>query len=199
MLIARQRATGFSLIELVITITIFSILMGAFIPSVSTWLSNSKARNSAESFQNAIRLAQAEAIRRGRITLLARTNVDPDVTATPATDGANWYIRIQPLSNSAETATLFQGTSIAKGLGVSIAGSESLLCFNSQGRLTSISSGSTGLSTACSAPTDANTPITFTFSRSGADRSYEVLVYLGGKVRMCDANKSLSDAPDGCP
>jgi len=42
--------------------------------------------------------------------------------------------------------------------------------------------------------------VVFQVSRdTGASRYFEVLVYAGGRVRMCDAAKTISSAdPDGC-
>jgi type IV fimbrial biogenesis protein FimT len=71
-----------------------------------------------------------------------------------------------------------------------------LTCFNSTGR--QVSNTATGLGVDCTAPASATTPSAFNVTKTGADRSLRVQVYLGGQIRMCDINKSISSSPDGC-
>ncbi len=58
------RMLGFSLIELMITIVIFSIAMAYGIPGYRTWTQNTQIRNAAESIQNGMMRARAEAVKR---------------------------------------------------------------------------------------------------------------------------------------
>jgi len=55
---------GFSLIELMITISIFLILIMIAGPMYADFMGNSQIRNASESLLSGIRLAQAEAVRR---------------------------------------------------------------------------------------------------------------------------------------
>lgn len=55
---------GFSLIELLIGIVIMGILLSLAIPSFQTWLQNTQIRNAAESIQNGLQRARAEAVGR---------------------------------------------------------------------------------------------------------------------------------------
>jgi type IV fimbrial biogenesis protein FimT len=190
-------ARGFSLIELMIIIVVMSILALAAIPSFSTWLANSRVRTVAEALQNDLRRAQAEAIKRGRQTGFVLTAATPALSATPASSGPNWYIQSLPLTSSAETVSsenFAGGAALGTQYSVSISGGTAALCFNSFGRL--VSNSSTGLGVSCTAPTES---VTYTLTTTGADRTLAVQVYVGGKVRMCDPNKTLSlSNPDGC-
>ena len=61
-----KRRHGFTLVELMVTISLLAILLALAAPSFSTWIRNAQVRTVSDSLQNGIRLAQAEAIRRHR-------------------------------------------------------------------------------------------------------------------------------------
>ncbi|MBS0449404.1 MAG: GspH/FimT family pseudopilin [Proteobacteria bacterium] len=199
-----RRARGFTLIELATVVTVAALLMTAAIPAIASWLGNARARTVAEMLQNDLRLAQVEALRRNRQTVFALTSSTPAWNTTPAQNGTDWYVRAQPMLNSTETASsasFVTGTNYGNQAGVTISG-PALSCFNSMGQLTSVDSASTGLGVGCNTAdaTDPTKPVSYVVSKTGADRSYKVMVYLGGRVRMCDMSKTLSSTnPDGCP
>ncbi|MDZ4212040.1 MAG: prepilin-type N-terminal cleavage/methylation domain-containing protein, partial [Methylotenera sp.] len=57
---------GFSLIELMVAVSVLGITLAYAMPSFSTWIQDSKTRTIAESLQNGIRIAQVEAVNKGR-------------------------------------------------------------------------------------------------------------------------------------
>ena len=59
---------GFTLIELVIAITILGILTVLGIPSFTEWIHNTQVRNAAEASLNALQVARSEAVRRNGFT-----------------------------------------------------------------------------------------------------------------------------------
>lgn len=191
-------ARGFTLIELVVVIALLALLMMAAVPAVGSWIANARVRSTAEALQNSLRVAQQEALRRNRRTVFALTKAAPDWNAAPEANAANWYVRAQPLGGSAETAShalsLVTGHQTGSQSGVSLKG-PALLCFNAMGQQVSAAAADTGLNTAC----NTDNPVVYTVSHAKADRSLKVLVYLGGRVRMCDAAKNEATAPDGCP
>lgn len=194
----RRRHGGFTIIELLVVISVVAILSLTAVPSIGNWISNASVRNVAESLQNDLRRAQAEAVRGSRSTVFALTTAVPAYNATPAANGTNWYVRNQPLAGSDETATsesLVTSSREATRRGVTITG-PALTCFGALGQLITVADSATGLSTACNA---AN-PITYTVAHTSANRALNVLVYVGGRVFMCDAAKTQSSTnPDGCP
>ena len=119
MLISKHR--GYTLIELMITLTLFGILLAAAIPAFSTWTANARVRSVAESIQNGLRLAQTEAVRRNRQTVFALTNATPAAGAALAANGSNWFIQTLPLV-AGDPAAFVQGGTFAKQSGVNIAG-----------------------------------------------------------------------------
>lgn len=199
MLTGKRPLRGFTLIEIVITLALLALLLMAAVPAFSAWVAGAKVRSVAEVLQNGLRLAQSEATTRSRQVVFALTDSTPALTATPAQNGSNWYARVLPLTDSSETADsddYVSGGTFATQAGVTVTG-PALVCFNSLGR--QVSNTATGLGSDCTAPTSAVEPVVYTVSRTGADRSLKVQVYLGGKIRMCDAAKTLSaGAPDGC-
>lgn len=196
------RPYGFSLIELMITVALLSLLMLVAAPAMATWIADSRVRTVAESLQNALRLAQSQAMHRNRLSVFALTSAQPAWNAPPIKNGSNWYVQVQPLASSDEvtnaTAADFfvQGNAFATQSGVSIAG-PSLLCFGPLGQQTAVDAGSTTLGVAC---TKAD-PTVYTVSNPSKtnSRTLKVFAYVGGRVRMCDPSKTLSsDHPDGC-
>lgn len=80
-IVPRARVTGkhgFSLVELMVTLTVAAILLGIGIPSFSTLITNQRLGTAASDFLNAINLARSEAIQRS-----ARVDLVP-------ADGRNW-------------------------------------------------------------------------------------------------------------
>jgi type IV fimbrial biogenesis protein FimT len=192
------RQAGFSLVELMITVAVFALLMMAAVPSFQAWIAGARVRSVAESLQNSLRMSQTEAVRRSRQTSFVLTNAQPALDAAPAGNGSNWYARVLPQTagEAANENDFIVGETFARQSGVTVTG-PALLCFNSMGRL--VSNGATGLGEDCVAPASAIEPVVYRISTLGADRELLVQAYLGGKIRMCDAAKKLTDGkPDGC-
>jgi type IV fimbrial biogenesis protein FimT len=190
---------GFSIIELMVTVTLIAILLVMTIPAYGTWTADAHVRAAAESLTNAIRLTQSTAVARGRTSLFALTaDSQPSINSTPAAYSPNWFAMLNVLGGSDETkASLGLILKSTEGTQhqVTVTG-PAMVCFNALGRQTSLAASATSLSTACTAAD----PVVFQVARnSGASRAFHVLVYSGGRVRMCDAAKTLSSAnPDGC-
>lgn len=188
------RETGFTLIEMMVTIALFSILAMLAVPSFNTWVSNTKVRTVTDSLQNGLRFAQAEAVRRSRPTVFSLTNsTAPEVSLKAAENGSNWSINVSKSSLDAASVFVQSGVLSDVGSGVTIKG-PAAICFNSMGRL--IPNEDTGVD---SATCDTDTPPAYEINMTGADRRLKVMVALGGQVRMCDPARKLADSPDGCP
>ena len=70
-----RSSQGFTLIELMIVVTLLALMMMLAAPSISIWLQNLKVRNVGESIVNGLQLARMEAIRRNtRVVVCSSTN-----------------------------------------------------------------------------------------------------------------------------
>lgn len=188
-------ARGFTLIELMVTVSLLSILMALAFPAMSEWVRNSRIRTVADTLQNGLRLAQTEALRRSRQTVFSLTaDTTPANGLTAVANGANWSVNFVPLlTGEATDPTFIEGGGLT-GLApdVQITG-PATLCFNSLGRIVDNPTPGTGV--ACNAAAAA-----YDITIPNADRPLRVLVALGGQVRLCDPAKTLSNThPDGCP
>ncbi len=190
-------ARGFTLIELMVTISLLALLLGLAAPSFSLWTQNARVRTISDALQNGTRLAQTEAVRRNRQVVFFLSN-DAGCTAStaPAANGAFWAIRSVPLTAGDTAETVQCGNLSDSAPDVAIAG-PTAICFNSMGR--QVANASPGAGTA-TCTLDASGLSTYDVSAVRSDRPLRVLVTLGGQVRQCDPARVLSaTAPDGCP
>lgn len=187
-------ARGFSLIELMLTLSVMTVLTLLATPSLTTWMANNRVRATAEALRNALHQAQGEAIERSRHTAFVLTAAIPALAAAPAANAQNWYLQTLPLTGSDEIhGNFLRGDTVAQGLAVTLMG-PALICFNSLGRLAA--KRATGLGIDCIIPTRF---VTYNLTAKRADRPLRIEVYLGGKVRLCDPARTLSTTyPDGC-
>lgn len=194
---APRRQRGFTLIELMVTISLLAILLGLAAPAFSVWTRNAQVRTVSDALQSGARLAQTEAVRRNRQVVFFLTN-DAACTAStaPAANGAFWVIRTVPLTAGDPAVTVQCGNLSDRAADVTIAG-PTAICFNSMGRQTANASPGAGTATCTLAAAGVNT---YDLASTGSDRPLRVLVALGGQVRQCDPARVLSaTAPDGCP
>ncbi len=188
---------GFSLIELIVGMVILGVLLSLAIPGFSNWLRNARVRTAAESVQNGLQLARAEAVRRNttvRFSLVSTTDDSCDVIP----EGPSWVISLDdPKGKCATPASddvaprIIQSRSGAEGsAATTLVSGQSSFVFNSLGRLTTpadsvVFSSATG--EACLAD-------------GGPIRCLRVVVSIGGQIRMCDPDPKLSpNHTQACP
>ena len=194
----RARNRGFTLIELMVTITLLGILLGLAAPSFSLWMRNARVRTVSDALQTGARLAQSEAVRFNRqVAFFLTDNSACNATTNAVANGAFWAIRTIPLTAGEVVQTVQCGTLADSAPGVTITG-PTAICFNSAGRQTANASPGVG-GTACAL--DATGVSQYDVAGAGAEtRPLRVLVSMGGQVRQCDPARTLSaTAPDGCP
>ncbi|SOD26547.1 type IV fimbrial biogenesis protein FimT [Variovorax sp. YR752] len=191
-----RRTSGFTLIELMVTIVLLAILTMLAMPSFMTWINNNKIRTVSDSLQNGLRFAQSEALRRSRPMVFSLTNSSaPQTSLTAVANGSNWSINVSKSSLDANNVFVQAGVLTDVASGVQITG-PAAICFNAMGRVVANTDTDVNGASCDTASVLQTYDVTLT---PGADRPLRVLVALGGQIRMCDPARKLSDSPDGCP
>ena len=164
-----------------VAITVFGLIAAYAIPSFSSWIQDSKTRTITESLQNGIRLAQTEAVNKGRQVAFFVTNVQPSAAAAATTTGSNWGVRVV-VPTQADTDGYLQGAVLnGEGGSVLVTAEVAEIRFNSIGRLANSAS-----------------QVSYDITNSKGTRPLRVVVSSAGSVRMCDPAKSIATAADGC-
>lgn len=202
MLNARHR--GFSLIELLVAVSVLAILMAMAIPNFTTWIRNARVRTVAESLQSSLRLAQTEAQRRSQSVVLFRTtSKECDPAATADANGMQWQLRSVPnplMTDAADNPVAIQcGVLTDVSTGVELTAPRGLtapvaICFAADGRQTTLTNPAS-IGQDCTAGAAAYL-IKLTADNT-ENRPLRLDVSLSGSVRMCDPGKP-STAPDSC-
>lgn len=189
---------GFSLVELMIAITILTILMVLGFPSYQEWIRNSGIRNAAESIQNGLRLARNEASQRGttvRFELTTAGKADWTVCLLPSTAtvcAGGTTIQVFAASGGAANAQITASTAVSDtaplAFSTALTGTSAAnsgVTYNALGRPTAYGTGS--LLRIDASSTMANS------------RRLDTTVSAGGMVQMCDAQITFSaTSPQGC-
>ena len=83
----QMRSSGFTLIELMVTIAVLAIIVGIAAPSISTQLANQRVKSTTATLANALKEAKAESIiRRQNLTLSYNNTSTPKVITITAPD-----------------------------------------------------------------------------------------------------------------
>lgn len=163
---------GFTLVELLIALSVLGVLVFLALPSYRTWIQNTHVRTMSDALLSGLQLARAEAVKRnGPVTFTLNGS---DWTVTDST-GATIQSRLgsEGSSNAVVTVTPAGTTAIGfNGLGRSTAGTTVRF--------------------------DVTNPTGGTCQADGGTmRCLRVEVQPGGQVRMCDPKLAATD-PMGC-
>lgn len=192
MLMRRQiRERGFTIVELLVTITVLGIVLMLGLPNISAWLQNTQIRNSADAMVSGLQFARAEALRRNRPV---RFNlVDTlDASCSLATAGPHWVVSMTDPSSNCDVEASFtvdppfilQKRSSQEGSqNAAITATASSVAFNGLG------SAGGSLQIGVSNPNGGACQ-----SAAGPMRCLQVNVSASGSVRMCDP--AVSDVAD---
>jgi type IV fimbrial biogenesis protein FimT len=200
MLSMRHSSAGFSIIELMIGLTVLGILIMVGLPSLATWLQNTQIRTAAESMQSGLQLARAEALRRNTTVRFQLTTTLAAGCALSAT-GTNWVVsqadptgacQVDPSDTTApQIIQKKAGTEGATNAVITATGGSSVT-FNGLGRVVGA---------------NPITRVDITNTKGGACktsggeepmRCLRVTVSTAGQVRMCDPSVTDVTDPRAC-
>ena len=95
-----RAGSGFSLIELMVTLAVLGTLLLAVTPLVRDWMLDTEIRNAAESISTGLSKARAEAVRRNEPVLFSLVSNDSpgtlDNTCTLSARSASWVVSLDP-------------------------------------------------------------------------------------------------------
>jgi type IV fimbrial biogenesis protein FimT len=189
-------ARGFTIVELMVALTIVGIVMTVGTPLIATMIQNSKLSSATKSYAVGIQTARTEAIRMNRPVDFVLTDSSVAAGVSGSANGKNWIVRW----SDSGTPTLVEGKSIADGAGqqgansVTIVGAvtaptggsfSGVLTFNGFG---AVNSGETVAldirNPAGGACADANGPM----------RCQRIQVRPGGQINVCDPKAAAGDS-----
>ncbi len=188
-----QRAAGFTLVEMMVTVVLIGILAMFAYPSFSQFIQNGQVRASAESLMSGLQLARAESIRRNDMVEFRLLNT---VRGEAVAGGTDWSV----LAALPETPTVFDQVVQTRHEDAS----------NSIAR-----AGVANTTGAASAVAGAGLPATIAFTGLGRlsiatsvrqidvtgpsqARPLRIVLDPGGDIRLCDPALSLASNPQGC-
>ncbi len=179
---AQGRARGFTLIELVISLTVLGILLTLGMPTFADWINNTKIRTAAEAITNGVQLARTEAVRTNStqgVQFVLGGPTGPTEWTVNAIGGGGAVTQLQnrPVEGS--------GNAI---VGVTPVGAATVT-FSGLGRILPNGDGSASLT---------QIDVCSTASFTSTVRKMRVTIGTGGNIKMCDSQVPSTD-PRGCP
>jgi type IV fimbrial biogenesis protein FimT len=190
MLKIRSAHHGFSLIELMVTVSLLVLLVMIAAPSLTEYTQNSKVRAASESFLAGAQAARVEAIRTNQpVQILFTTDAPIPAnadTANLSATSSSWLVRTQPASGS---ATFIEGKSSLEGSGASGATSITVSASSggaAQSSLTFSGAGSSTLGARWQVDFGSTAANCSHATTPGFVRCQRIIVKPSGQIQSCD-------------
>jgi len=198
----RSHQQGFTLVELMVAISVLALILLVAMPAVASWLDTTRIRNIAESLQSGVQIARAEAVRRNRsVSFWLVSTVDPVALGSDcvlSSASGSWVVSSaspeghcgdKPSSSTAPMLVTGKPAGDSRGrVTVSavqasdLASAGTTVTFDGFGRVTNADA--IGRISVTGAETDVN---------------LQLIISSAGSVRMCDPRATDLRDPRKCP
>ncbi len=193
-----MRQAGFTIIEMMIALTIMALLIFLALPNMSTWLNNTQIRTAGETLLAGINLARTEALRNNTVVMFQMTT-SLDSSCALSTTGTNWVVSLANPAGACETAPsstaapqIIQKKSGAEGSQrATVTADASTIFFNGLGRLASPGGAANITQIDIANPAGVCQHVD---AANGTMRCLRITISTGGQVKMCDP--AVTDVTD---
>ncbi|HUL91487.1 MAG TPA: GspH/FimT family pseudopilin [Burkholderiales bacterium] len=192
MLNAYAAQRGFTIIEIMISLTVLAVLIALGAPGFADWIQAQRIRTSADAITNGLQVARGEAIRQ---------NLAVSLGLQPPTTG--WTVCLStviPCDSTTLAANIIQSKSPAEGSGsTSVSGVPAgaiLATFSPLGNIIDNPDGSARLTQVDVTPSDPS----LCSAAGGTMRCLRIVISPAGSIRMCDPTPAIvAPDPRACP
>lgn len=179
-MLAGRSHSGFTLIELMITLAIVALVLLAGLPGITEWIQNSQIRTAAEGIQNGMSTARTEAVRRN-------THIEFVLTNPKVAGGTGWLI--QTANGNTAIQSKPDGEGSRSAVVTPTPTDATTITFNGFGRVVANADASESIT---SIAVDSNV------LDAAKSRDLKIEINSGGEARMCDPNVSDTLDPRIC-
>ena len=204
MLIHPMRQRGVTIIEMMIAITIVSILLMLALPSMSTWLNNSQIRTAGETLLNGITLARADALHRNS-TVRFQLTTSLESSCTLSATGTSWVVSLADPTGACDTnpsdtvaPQIIQkksGTEGSPRAAIAATGGTTIY-FNGLGR--PVNPGGVSTITQINIANPTGGTCQHVDAANGTMRCLRITISTGGESKMCDPAVTDNTDPRFC-
>lgn len=196
MRVARPR--GFTLIEMMVVVSIIGLLMFAIGPEIGIWMRNTQIRNAADSLQSGLQAARADAMRRNtqvRFTLVT----DLSNSCTKSATGTAWVVSMEDPTSTCDAAPSDVTAPRIVATRASSEGSRNVVvrAVRSDGTTAADEIVFDGFGRVVGTTSIARVDFDNSTSHDNY-RALRVAIGAAGNLRMCDPRVSTADDPRRC-
>ena len=189
-----QKLGGFTLTELMVTVSVMGILMALGLPAMAEWMANSRIRSASESVLTGLQLARSEAIRRNANIRFLLVGTDGGwQIISEAVDAAN-----QPQRCTFNAGTLLQQSATTTANRAISVGAFSNAAATDVSASQEFIFGPNGWRSCPNIPVFLALSIDSSAISASQSRNLRIVVQPGGSSRMCDPNVAAPDTR-ACP
>jgi len=199
MLIDSRMNRGFSLVEVMVVITLMVILVMLAMPSLGIYTENSKIRSVADAFASSAQKARTEAIRTNQAVQLVLTTDSPVAanvgTANLSSTAGSWIVR-SVSDDATPVYTFIEGKDVREGS----ARSDASTSVNVSGVSNSVATPAITFNSAGSTSLGARWLVDFTSSSAACTpvRCLRVIITSSGQIKMCEPAATAANDTRAC-